>query len=79
MPVQARCNAPKPIPDVDLLAAVRKCIMEVMLSGQSYTFDGIQLTRADLDSLRKMETDLQNRVTQADAPTGGVRTWQVVF
>lgn len=77
----ANCTLPKlpTMTDADLLAAVRFAIMEITLKGQSYAFDGMNLTRANLEELRKLETDLQNRVAAAGSPSGGVKSYQVIF
>ncbi len=45
------------------LTAVQQAISAV-LNGQSYSFAGRQLTRADLRTLRDMEKDLQAEVGQ---------------
>lgn len=79
MPARTNLTLPSPITDAELLAAVRRCIHEITLHGQSFSFDGMEKTMADLGRLREMEADLQNRVAAGSLPVGGVRTSQVVF
>lgn len=55
-----------------LLKLVQYAIATLMTGGQSYTINGRQFTRADLDELRRMRTDLKAEVDAEEANEGSV-------
>ena len=79
MPLPFDPNSLPDISPVQMLKAVRLCIFQVTTHGQSFSLDGHELTRADLDHLRKLEKELMDRVAQEEAGGSGVRCYQVVF
>ena len=52
--------------DEELLAFARAAIVSILATGQAYSTDGRQLTRANLGELREMVTWLEQRIA-ADA------------
>jgi hypothetical protein len=53
--------------DSELLEFTRAAIAQITLHGQAYTFDGRQLTRADLSDLREQLVFFESRVNSASA------------
>ena len=64
----------------EMLDKVRRCIAQVVSTGQSYEMDGMKKTEADLESLRKLEAYYAGLAAEdSSAAPGAIRTWQVVF
>jgi len=79
MPLPFDPNSLPIISAAQMLKAVRLCIFQVTVHGQSFSNDGHELTRADLDHLRKQEKELMDRAAQEAAGGSGLRSYQVVF
>lgn len=55
-------TTPQPYTDAEMLLLVRAAIVQIMVTGQSYTIGTRSFTRASLTELRKLESDIQNRI-----------------
>lgn len=60
------------VTDANLLKAVKVAIATVMVGGQSYTINGRTFTRADLDELRKLRSELEQMVAESGSATGSL-------
>ena len=61
-----------PITNKEMLMAVKKAIMAIMVGGQSYKIGSRTLTRADLKRLQNYEKELEAAVAEEDSADNGL-------
>lgn len=67
----AQIAALETITPANLLVAVNQAIAAILLGAQSYTVNGRQFVKGDLDKLRELRSQLQAEVNAADAGDSG--------
>jgi hypothetical protein len=68
----AQLAAQEALTPANLLLAVDQAIATILLGGQSYTINGRQFTRANLNDLMKIKSDLQAIVNAGGTSGGGM-------
>jgi len=72
MPSESDVNALTDWTDAQLLLSVKNAIVNVLFAGQASLINGRSVNRSDLDTLRKMQNELEGKIRAATGDDGWV-------